>query len=146
MSNELFAGDLNSFTPLGREQKNIDNLFQDGNENGIVLMSTIHKIKGKEADNVFVLADTLRSHDQTELNLQYVSFTRAKNKLYLVGIILIISGAVIFIAPFIINKEKDSKEEEYINKYIDSTKDTNEEPIESQETTESEQKDIKQIN
>jgi LPXTG-site transpeptidase (sortase) family protein len=69
-----------------------------------------------------------------------------KNKLYLVGIILIISGAVIFTAPFIINKEKDSKEEEYINKYIESTKDTNEEPIESQETTESEQKDIKSIN
>lgn len=65
-------------------KKNIGELFQDGDEKKIVLFSSIHKIKGKEQDNVFVLADTLKGHNQQEINCKYVSFTRAKKKLYLV--------------------------------------------------------------
>ena len=65
-------------------KKNIVNLFKDNEEKSIVLFSTVHKIKGKEADNVFVLADTLRSSNEEELNIKYVSFTRSMKKLYLV--------------------------------------------------------------
>lgn len=63
---------------------NLKTLFSDGNEKNIVLFSSIHKIKGKEANNVFVLVDTLRSSSEEELNIQYIAYTRAKQKLYLV--------------------------------------------------------------
>ena len=53
---------------------------------------TIHKAKGLEADNVFVLNEAKVTKDfrnspeqQTqEYNLSYISITRAKNTLYLV--------------------------------------------------------------
>jgi len=67
---------------------NIDNLFKDGDEKGVVLHSSIHKIKGKETDDVFVLADTLRDFSQEENNIKYIGFTRAKKKLYLVSKVL----------------------------------------------------------
>jgi DNA helicase-2/ATP-dependent DNA helicase PcrA len=63
---------------------NIDNLFKDNDENSIVLLSSIHRIKGKQTGDVFVLTDTLRSHSEEELNLKYISFTRSMSKLYLV--------------------------------------------------------------
>jgi DNA helicase II / ATP-dependent DNA helicase PcrA len=65
-------------------KENIENLFKDNNEKSIVLFSSVHKIKGKETNNVFVLADTLRSSNEEELNIQYVAYTRAKSELYLV--------------------------------------------------------------
>lgn len=71
-------------TTLDDVKKNIDELFKDGVEEEIVLFSSIHKIKGKEQNIVFVLADTLRSHSQEEKNIEYISYTRAKKVLYLV--------------------------------------------------------------
>jgi DNA helicase II / ATP-dependent DNA helicase PcrA len=68
---------------LEEVKENIANLFKDNDEKSIVLFSSIHKIKGKEADIVFVLADTLRASNEEELNIKYVAFTRAKSKLYL---------------------------------------------------------------
>lgn len=65
-------------------KKNIDTLFQENDESKIVLFSSIHKIKGKETNNVFVLADTLSQGVQEERNLCYVAWTRSKKKLYLV--------------------------------------------------------------
>lgn len=65
-------------------KKNIDKLFQDNDESKIVLFSSIHRIKGKEADRVFVLADTLRSSSQEELNIHYVGITRTKKELFMV--------------------------------------------------------------
>lgn len=67
---------------------NIDNLFQDNDEKKIVLFSSIHRIKGKESNDVFILADTLRSSSQEEMNLEYVALTRTKNKLFMVWKIL----------------------------------------------------------
>jgi superfamily I DNA/RNA helicase len=69
---------------LDEVKENIANLFKDNDEKSIVLFSSVHKIKGKETDIVFILADTLRSSNEEELNIKYVSFTRAKSKLYLV--------------------------------------------------------------
>jgi DNA helicase-2/ATP-dependent DNA helicase PcrA len=63
---------------------NIKNLFQDGDESKIVLHSSIHRVKGKQANNVFVLADTLSESSQEEKNIKYISFTRSMSKLYLV--------------------------------------------------------------
>lgn len=63
---------------------NIDNLFTDKSECNIITLSSIHRIKGKESDNVFILADTLNRSSQEELNIQYVAITRAKKKLYMV--------------------------------------------------------------
>ena len=65
-------------------KENINALFKENNEKDIVLFSTVHKIKGKETNDVFVLCDTLRSHTEEEYNIQYISFTRAKQRLYLV--------------------------------------------------------------
>lgn len=67
--------------------KKIDTVFQD-DENGICL-STIHKAKGLEADNVYVICRSSmpsslankRWEVKQETNLIYVAITRAKHKL-----------------------------------------------------------------
>jgi DNA helicase II / ATP-dependent DNA helicase PcrA len=69
---------------LEEVKSNIKALFKDVEEKNIVLGSSIHRIKGKESDTVFVLADTLWSSDIIEKNCEYVAYTRARKKLYLV--------------------------------------------------------------
>lgn len=51
---------------------------------GVITCSSVHRAKGLEARRVFVLADTLRSHNQEELNIQYVAITRAQETLVMV--------------------------------------------------------------
>ena len=66
----------------------IETIFSDKKKEGIAL-STIHKAKGLEANNVYIACPSLmpsRSATQDwekeqEHNLMYVAFTRAKNKL-----------------------------------------------------------------
>lgn len=66
----------------------IDVIFSDDSEEGICL-STIHKAKGLEAENVYILCPSLMpsSHAKQkweiiqEENLMYVAVTRTKNKL-----------------------------------------------------------------
>lgn len=65
----------------------IENVFSE-NSNGVCL-STIHKAKGLEANNVYILCKTLMPsrlatqdwEKEQEQNLMYVAYTRAKNKL-----------------------------------------------------------------
>lgn len=67
----------------------IKTLFSDKKKKGISL-STIHKAKGLEADNVFICCPSLLPAKsakevwelQQESNLEYVAYTRAKNNLY----------------------------------------------------------------
>lgn len=69
--------------------KRIEAVFSDDNRRGICL-STIHKSKGLEADNVFILCPD-KMHNkramqiewmaQQEYNLEYVAYTRAKHYL-----------------------------------------------------------------
>lgn len=72
--------------------KKIDVLFKDSDKG--ICFSTIHKSKGLEADNVFIIAlnkwplqRAMKNPIQAvqERNLQYVSITRAKKALYFVA-------------------------------------------------------------
>ena len=70
----------------------IQNMINIDNPDGCVRIMSIHKSKGLESENVFVLnegrvfTELGRSKDmiQQERNLSYVALTRAKEKLYLV--------------------------------------------------------------
>ena len=62
----------------------------DGNEKGEIMLSTVHKAKGLEADNVYILATERMPHPkatnmQEEMNICYVAITRAKKNLYYCG-------------------------------------------------------------
>jgi DNA helicase II / ATP-dependent DNA helicase PcrA len=70
---------------LEEVKDNINSLFSDAEEKDIVLFSSTHKIKGKEADKVFLLKDTYRFNSQEEKNLYYVAITRTKQYLYFVN-------------------------------------------------------------
>lgn len=65
----------------------IDALFTDDGlgQAGVITCSSVHRAKGLEADKVFVMRDTLRAHNQEELNIQYVAITRAKSTLVFVS-------------------------------------------------------------
>ena len=68
--------------------KRISDVFSDRKKEGISL-STIHKAKGLEADNVYIVCKSLMPSTQAkkpweieqEKNLMYVAYTRPKNKL-----------------------------------------------------------------
>jgi ATP-dependent DNA helicase RecQ len=47
-----------------------------------VIVSTMHKAKGKEFDNVFLLLNNIRLESDEKKRLVYVSVTRAKKNLY----------------------------------------------------------------
>jgi len=62
----------------------LERIFSDGNSGGIIL-SSVHKAKGLEAERVWVLTNTFfRRPGQEEANLYYVAVTRAKTELNLV--------------------------------------------------------------
>jgi superfamily I DNA/RNA helicase len=65
----------------------IDALFTDDGlgQAGVITCSSVHRSKGLEANRVFICAWTLRSHNQEELNIKYVAFTRAIRSLVLVA-------------------------------------------------------------
>lgn len=48
---------------------------------GVVTCSSIHRVKGLEAEKIYILADTLRPSPEEELNLQYVAMSRTKHTL-----------------------------------------------------------------
>ncbi len=63
----------------------INELFSDADANDIVVLSSIHRAKGLERDNVFLLDFTLRrGMNRSEDNIAYVGFTRARKSLFLV--------------------------------------------------------------
>jgi superfamily I DNA/RNA helicase len=69
----------------------VDSLFADGSKG--VLLSTVHKAKGLEADRVWLLRPDLMPHPKAadgwqqdqELNLKYVALTRSKDFLGIVA-------------------------------------------------------------
>jgi DNA helicase II / ATP-dependent DNA helicase PcrA len=72
----------------------VDELFNDTDENNIVICSSIHRSKGLERNEVFILKWTCRvwfdkmhliDKPNEEANIAYVGITRAKQKLYIVN-------------------------------------------------------------
>lgn len=68
-------------------------LFSDDETNKAIMLSSVHKAKGLEADNVYILRPDLMPHpaawkpedlDQ-ENNIEYVAISRTKKGLYFVG-------------------------------------------------------------
>jgi DNA helicase-2/ATP-dependent DNA helicase PcrA len=78
---------------LSEVSDKIGELFDDSDENNIVILSTVHRAKGLERDDVFLLRCTFRVwFDQMDLierpneeaNIAYVAATRAKKRLFIV--------------------------------------------------------------
>lgn len=65
----------------------INRLFKNS-EKGDIMLSTVHKAKGLEADNVYILATERMPHPMgghEENNIAYVAITRAKKNLFYCG-------------------------------------------------------------
>lgn len=60
-------------------ESHLEDFFGDGGET--IIVSTMHKAKGKEFDNVFLLLDNFYPDTDTEKRLLYVAMTRAKRNL-----------------------------------------------------------------
>ena len=74
-------------TTVGGIIEEIKRVF-DGNDKGEIMLSTVHKAKGLEADNVYILATERMPHpygSKEENNICYVAITRAKKNLFYVG-------------------------------------------------------------
>jgi superfamily I DNA/RNA helicase len=56
-------------------------LFADDAEKQSIMCSTVHRAKGLEADNTFLLEGTFRKGRQEEDNIRYVAITRAKTRM-----------------------------------------------------------------
>ena len=82
----IFASRADTVRGIIAEIKRVFN----GNQKGDIMLSTVHKAKGLEADNVYILATERMPHPkatnmQEERNICYVAITRAKKNLYYVG-------------------------------------------------------------
>lgn len=78
----------NSFKGRKRMEVNLGTFFSDNPRPGAWILSTIHKAKGKEWDEVWLLDWERQGVEQwslsAERNLHYVAITRAKHKLHIV--------------------------------------------------------------
>lgn len=88
---EVLSDGINDVETLREKIKSIfgDKIKRKKDEETPIYLSTIHKAKGLEADNVFIACPSLMPSKraklkweiQQEYNLMYVAYTRAKNKL-----------------------------------------------------------------
>ena len=53
------------------------------NSNNTILVSTIHKSKGREFDNVYMMLNNYRAYTDSNKHVIYVGMTRAKDELYI---------------------------------------------------------------
>lgn len=60
-------------------ESNIEDFYSPGKEQ--VIVSTMHKAKGKEFDNVYLMLNNYRLRDDAARRVVYVAITRAKNNL-----------------------------------------------------------------
>ena len=61
-------------------ESKLEDFYED--ESGVITVSTMHKSKGREFDNVFMLVNTVDMRSDEELRKLYVAITRAKNSLH----------------------------------------------------------------
>lgn len=69
---------------VAQVKESIKNLFADDDSKKKVLLISVHRAKGDERDQVFLLWSTFFGDDQEANNLRYVAITRSKDKLYYV--------------------------------------------------------------
>jgi DNA helicase-2/ATP-dependent DNA helicase PcrA len=86
---ESLADDCDSLSDL---KAKLDDLFSDNNVDNSVICSTVHKSKGLESSNVFLLEDTFfrrkpkdEDEQHEEENIMYVAVTRSKERLVYVS-------------------------------------------------------------
>ncbi|MGN0587678.1 MAG: UvrD-helicase domain-containing protein, partial [Oscillospiraceae bacterium] len=78
LSNERkYKTDLDLFL----HESNLEDFYRD--EQGVVMVSTIHKSKGREFDSVFMLLDNAKADSDEERRKLYVGITRAKTNLHI---------------------------------------------------------------
>lgn len=83
---EILSEDINTSDEL---LEKIETIFSKKNKNEGIALSTVHKAKGLEANNVFIACSSLMPSKSAKLkweinqehNLMYVAYTRAKNTL-----------------------------------------------------------------
>jgi len=78
---------INKATTVGGIIQEIKRVF-DTKDEGEIMLSTVHKAKGLEADNVYILATDRMPHPLSGKegnNLCYVAITRAKKNLFFCG-------------------------------------------------------------
>lgn len=63
------------------EESKLEDFFEDDSD--VILVSTIHKTKGKEFDNVFLMLQHIDLQKEATKRMVYVALTRAKNNLYI---------------------------------------------------------------
>lgn len=71
-----YRSDLKDFI---RESK-FEDFYQE--EKGAIFVSTIHKTKGREFDNVYLMLNQFRTSQDADLRKLYVALTRARNHLF----------------------------------------------------------------
>ncbi len=82
----------------------------------IILVSTIHKAKGKEFDNIFLLLDDYNGNSDDEKRKVYVAITRAKSNLYLfTGNSIFNDFEVEEIYKYYIEKQNPLSDQIYVN-------------------------------
>lgn len=91
---ECLVNLCDEFDNLNDVVSKIDELFNDNDESNMIILSSVHRAKGLERDNVFILRWTFRCWlDDTlsvvekpneEANIAYVAATRSKKKLFIV--------------------------------------------------------------
>lgn len=62
-------------------ESNIEDFYQA--ESGTIIVSTIHKSKGREFDNVYLMLNKHKAETDAEKRALYVAMTRAKENLYI---------------------------------------------------------------
>lgn len=91
---ECLVNLCDEFKTLDEVLNQIDHLFDESDEKNIIILSTVHRAKGLERENVFLLRWTFRNwfdkilpgtEDDEELNIAYVAATRSKDKLFIVS-------------------------------------------------------------
>jgi len=80
---------------LEEVDKKLNELFNDTDENNLIILSTTHRAKGLEREDVFVLRWTFKywldpsikhlDKPNEECNIAYVAATRSKNRLFIVS-------------------------------------------------------------
>jgi uncharacterized Zn finger protein (UPF0148 family) len=78
---ELFTALADGLATVQELESRISALFVENAEQQAVMCSSVHKAKGLEADNVFLLQGTFKKKGGEEDNILYVAITRTKSVL-----------------------------------------------------------------